>query len=1036
MMLIALLFVLPVACSGGFSTPTGPDTRPTPVQETQVSPPVETYGSGDHYMWGYYSVFVNPSKMTFEVIPLRQAEGHWNVLKWLEKGPCTDCFSIVDATPSGTGTLLVQIGIRHPFPSPNLTGFDVRGIAMFNGTHEFPESGLLTSDRSIDEGEIVNPDGYTTLYNPTTIGSGPDGLQGYYKGKFGTVTFPTSTLNAYKRFVSEDPSNTRNAFYSGETIIVEYEVDMPAQPFVFGYAVDANWAPPTVKPVTDPMTDFPPDANCPEPWKIYVSVEPIGAGLHSLGGSAKLTIDVYDWQGKDSHSDPVVECPELFDGTVIAALKSDATGYATFEAVVENTKPAQAGSYRCLVKVEDDANQTAPDWLDLTAYQVVMLDVSDKNPPVAAATADPETQTVCESINFDDDGSYDPDGGAIQSYEWDWDNDGTFDEEGNHVSHSWDEIGTYEVQFRVTDDEASTDVLDEPLTIEVQNALPTAAATVYHFPPGQPVTVKTVLQFDGSTSADNDCLGLEITNWEWDWENDGAFDDVGETQNHTYNEIGHYEVQLRVTDDEGGTDLLDEPIEIDVVDFGWAFVIGTPVGGTLCYDVASDQYGNLYVVGSTWYDADFDPGPGTTEPSEKGIFIASYTSAGDYRWAYSWSTAGSPDEADGVAVDNQGPGYVYLTGSFAGLHDFDPGPGVDNHTPDGARDAFLLKFDLDGLYQWGKHWGHSGYEYGRGVAVGGDSKVYVCGSFEGSVDFDPSNGYTEWRTATGIRDSYLSAFDSSGSFLWVNAWGGTDADPYLETAYGTAADDYGNVYVTGAFMGTADFDPGPNTHNLTSSGDCDGYLAHYAASGGNYMWAYAISSTSDYDRGNRVTVDDSGMVYLTGNFDNTVDFDFLTGTTNKTAIGWEDAFVAKYTFNAVLQWIVTWGGMTGSGYTHGLDLDVSPNGKVTVGGTFEETVDFDPGIAHSDWTSNGQEDVFIVRLANDGTFEWAGAWGGTDRDSRYALGVASDSLDNAYIGGFFFGTVDFDPSDDVLNLESPSDYEATFVSKFLPDGSW
>ena len=315
--------------------------------------------------------------MKYEIVPVRQPVTHFNVLNWLEKAPCSNCLAITKFQPSGTGTILVDVKITHPFAVPNLTGFDVRGIAMFAGSHVFPEAKLTTSDISAGEGELVNAEGFTGLYNSTTEGSGPGGLQGYMKGKFATAKYPNSTLNGYLRYITDDPANTRNAFYSGTSITRTYEIKMPTGPFVFGYAVDASWAPPTKKPVTDPMKDFPSSANCPEPWKIDVSVNPVGQGLNNQGGSAVLSIYVYDWGGKDTIHQPMIECPELFDGTFYADWKADGTGYTEYDATVSNTKKANVGTYKCLISSPALENDTAPLWLDLTGYQIVPLEVKE-----------------------------------------------------------------------------------------------------------------------------------------------------------------------------------------------------------------------------------------------------------------------------------------------------------------------------------------------------------------------------------------------------------------------------------------------------------------------------------------------------------------------------------------------------------------------------------------------------------------------------------------------------------------------------------
>jgi PKD repeat protein len=423
-----------------------------------------------HIVWMSGRVFIDPASLEYRVLPDHQANTHYNVLGWLEQGPCTNCFQITSVVPSGTGTILVGIKVAHPFTNLNLTGFDVRAIAMFNGSRNFPTAGLNASSRALGDPELVNADGFTSLYNPTTAGSGPAGLQGYIQGKLASKTStPTALLNGFKRLFSPTPGNTRNALLAGSNGTGTLEIDKPAGPLTFGYAVDANWAPPISKPVDDPMTDFGPEANCPEPWKIILTEEKIGDGLTDAGGSTKLVIDVYDYTGKDSHDSPKVECPELFDGSLTASFVQDFGGYARYEVTGQNAKLAGVGTYMTLVKVVDNEDASAPDWLDLTAYQIIKLSVISltKLPPVALASADILTPDVDQTVHFSDNGSYDPDGGAIVTFEWDWENDGIFDQTGSNVTHAFASPGAHLVQMRVTDDESATDTLDTPLSITV-----------------------------------------------------------------------------------------------------------------------------------------------------------------------------------------------------------------------------------------------------------------------------------------------------------------------------------------------------------------------------------------------------------------------------------------------------------------------------------------------------------------------------------------------------------------------------------------
>ncbi len=379
---LALTLIVVLSCSGG-STPVSPLVVNGPdAQKDRVA-----MGSGSgHFLWGFYRISIDPENFSADVVPERQPSDHWNVLTWLENGPCTKCLKITSVTPSGNGTLYVGVALTHPFTGSNLTGFDVRGIVIFNGSHLFPGSGLTFSDRVLGDGELVNADGYTTLYNGTTEGSGPGGLQGYTHGKMSTPTVPNALLNGFRRHITDDPSNVRNAFYAGDKVEVTYEIDMPDGEFVFGYAVDASWEKAVNFPVEDPMTDFGPDANCAEPWRIEVTETPIDGGLNAQGGSTKLTIDIYDWQGKDDEHVPVIECPELFEAPTEASWVEDGDGFTRYEAVIENAKLASAGNYRCLVSKEAEENDPSKPWLDLTAYQVITLEVkptlwSDATPP-------------------------------------------------------------------------------------------------------------------------------------------------------------------------------------------------------------------------------------------------------------------------------------------------------------------------------------------------------------------------------------------------------------------------------------------------------------------------------------------------------------------------------------------------------------------------------------------------------------------------------------------------------------------------------
>jgi PKD repeat protein len=433
----------------------------------QMTAQSETPG---HHLLAYDLIRIDPKSLSTEIVPVHQAQTHFNVLTFLEKAPCTNCVKVVSLVPSGTGTMLINIKVTHPYQELRLTGFDVRGIAMFNGTHTYPSANVTTSDKVVGEAELTNADGFTSLYNVTTEGSGPNGIQGYQQGKIGKQIKPDSTLNGFKRIVSDDPANTRNAFFPGDSITTTYEVMMPSGLFVFGYAVDASWAPPIHMPVIHPMTDFGPDANCPEPWKLEIFQTPIGDGLTDSGGQSKLSINVYSWATGDFTVS--AELPELFDSYISTDISTGSgLGYKTYELTIDNSLLAAEGDYKCLVFAINKSNPIVPQYIDLTAYQIASVHVNHGGPPdlppVALAKATPTQTDPGMHIHFQDNSSYDPSGGSIVNYEWDWTNDGTFDDTGADLFHVYSMPGIYYVQLRVTNGDGLTGILDTPIKITI-----------------------------------------------------------------------------------------------------------------------------------------------------------------------------------------------------------------------------------------------------------------------------------------------------------------------------------------------------------------------------------------------------------------------------------------------------------------------------------------------------------------------------------------------------------------------------------------
>jgi len=326
-------------------------------------------------------------------------------------------------------------------------------------------------------------------------------------------------------------------------------------------------------------------------------------------------------------------------------------------------------------------------------------------------------------------------------------------------------------------------------------------------------------------------------------------------------------------------------------------------------------------------------------------------------------------------------------------------------------------------FEWAKNFGGSGFEQGNGIAVDNSGNVYTIGYFAGTADFDPGPGIYS-LTANGSADIFISKLDSMGNLVWARAFGSTDWDK----GNSIALDNSGNIYATGFFSDTVDFDPGPGVFNLTSVGITDIFICKLDASG-NYLWAKSVGGT-DYDFGISIKTDDSGNVYTTGNFLDTVDFDPCAATYSITSMGTYDIFILKLDSSGNYIWVKTFGGQEPQSVS---SIDVDASGNVYTTGYFYTSADFDPGPNVFYLISEGENDVFVSKLDSMGNFIWAKQFGNYDEDE--GLSIATDNSGNVYTTGTFKVTVDFDPGQGGYNLISAGS-EDIFISKLDSTGSF
>ncbi len=393
---------------------------------------------------------------------------------------------------------------------------------------------------------------------------------------------------------------------------------------------------------------------------------------------------------------------------------------------------------------------------------------------------------------------------------------------------------------------------------------------------------------------------------------------------------------------------------------------------------------------------------------------------------FEWATsAGGMGKDYSSCITTDAAGNVYTAGYFEGLVDFDPGIGISQLYTHGGKDIFIQKVDSTGILVWVKQIGGLGDDEAMSISIDANGYVYTTGYYNDSADFNTDTGTTFLSTTSG-SNIFLQKMDAAGNFLWAKQTGSLGND------FGRAitTDVNGNVYVTGRFFGSVDFDPDTTTSTLSATGGSDIFVEKFDAFG-NFSWAKKMGGSTE-DEGWAITTDLSGNVYTTGVFRGVADFDPNAGTFYLASAGGRDIFIQKLSSSGTYLWAKRFGSSNDDG---GKSITIDFQGNLLIAGNFMGTSDFDPGIGTSFLSSAGARDVFVQKLDNSGNLIWVKQFGGNSND--YGQSMSTDTNGNIYLTGSIWGTADFDPGPGTYNL-TPLGTVDIFIQKLdtLGDFIW
>jgi hypothetical protein len=405
------------------------------------------------------------------------------------------------------------------------------------------------------------------------------------------------------------------------------------------------------------------------------------------------------------------------------------------------------------------------------------------------------------------------------------------------------------------------------------------------------------------------------------------------------------------------------------VDASGNFIWAKKLDGINCNITSFDIDSNIYIVGHYQGSTDFDPDSSNTYfLLDTATFIAKLNLNGHLIWVKSIKT----DNASNIEIDNGA--NLLITGSNSySVVDFNPSPtdtfNLNTGVPNGQLSfTYLLKLDSGGNFYWVKRF--DGSLNFNDISSDGNDNIFITGSFQSTVDFNPNDTLTNSLTYSNsgvLGDYFVLKLNSNGVFKWVNTINTTSVGEAI------TIDVSGNVIATGYFMYSGDFNPSPSqSYNIVSDVSTWDIFIQKLDSSGNFIWAKGIGSNGD-DEAWTIATDIVGGLYIGGLFGYTVDFNpppgssaIVVGNPN-SATGLMDAFILKLDAGGNFNWVQHIGGVgTTAIKSIALDNNVNVYSTGYFGGNVSGTgsANFDESNSNFTLTSSGGNfDSFVYKLS-------------------------------------------------------------------------
>lgn len=487
-------------------------------------------------------------------------------------------------------------------------------------------------------------------------------------------------------------------------------------------------------------------------------------------------------------------------------------------------------------------------------------------------------------------------------------------------------------------------------------------------------------------------------------------------------------------------------------------------------DIGADN--SIYIAGEFKGTIELDPVPGACQLTAYGnwqqAFVAKYDQFGNFEYGFKPFEADTECKLYDIAVT--GDTAIVVSGFFRDTTDFDPGIGITQHISKGSSDCVIAKYSEQGTLIWAQVFGGTAHDESYAIDVDKNDQVYFSAGFNDTITINTANGSNTYFS-NQYDDIIVGKLKSNGIIDWTIEYGG----PIYETATDLILDDTNNIYISGNFCDSCDFDPGTTVYYINSEGT-NGYVASYDSTG-SFRWVAGQGETgTSYTRNLALNEDN---IYCVGDFKGHIDMDPDTATYLISETFYGSAFIASLnsptgSLNEAYNHLHHRGGEdklkkiicdpNGNSYSvgtfersiifennsiyhanstkpsifivkknssgdvlwvktiePGYHLDVNSiafdrNWNILLGGIFSETVDFNPDSVAVDTISTPyvyETHGFLLKLDTNGNFVWVKHF---EVHRLYYMDIATDSQDNIYLSGQFSGLFDLDPGSDTVNV--------------------